>query len=115
MAKIEKVQSSELGVQRINLLWWTVSFIVVLISLANLSIWARNELAKKARIPIEVEISKWEQVVQKTPTYRDSYLKLAILYWQLQEDQKSQVALAIAENLDPNYEETGEIKRLLGY
>ena len=88
---------------------------MVLISLSIFSLWTRNELAKFTREPIEQEIIKWEQLVLVTPTYRDGYLKLATLYWRLDEDEKAKEMLTRAKGIDPNYEETEKLKKDLGY
>ncbi|MBI2405917.1 hypothetical protein HYV21_02595 [Candidatus Microgenomates bacterium] len=103
------------GKQVSKILLWVGGGIILIISFANLTVWSRNVIAQWRREPIEKEIAQWEQIVQETPTYRDGYLKLATLYWKLHEDKKSQEALNRAEEIDPNYEETRELKMRLGY
>lgn len=97
------------------LLLWLGGGVILFISLANLTFWAENKIANEQREPIEAEITKWEEVISRTPTYRDGYLKLATLYWQIKEDEKAEQALSSAEKIDPNYEETEKLRGLLGY
>lgn len=114
MARNKKVTSNMQQVTRKLL----ISFgggIIVLISLSIFSLWAKNEVATFLRTPVEREIKEWEEIVNKTPTYRDGYLKLATLYWRLHEDEKVKENLDIARHLDPNYEGTQTLKKELGY
>lgn len=96
-------------------LLWIGSGIILLISLLNLGLWSKNKIAGWQRQPVEQEITKWEEVVNKTPTYRDGYLKLATLYWKLKDDEKAKTALNRAIEIDPNYKGIEKIKEILGY
>ncbi|MBI3290047.1 hypothetical protein HYZ78_01490 [Candidatus Microgenomates bacterium] len=98
-----------------RVLLWAGAIIILLAALSNLGLWARNEYAKWQREPIETEIKQWEEVVEKTPTYRDGYLKLATLYWKLRQDDKAKAALERAKEIDPNYDATYELEQKLGY
>lgn len=96
-------------------LLWVGGIIVTIITLTNLALWGRNGLATWQREPIEKEIKEWEEIVEKTPTYRDGYLKLATLYWQLRQDDKAKAALERVKEIDPNYGATYELEEKLGY
>mgnify|MGYP001615179234 CR=1 FL=1 len=108
--KVRKVEHTK----RSWLLWLCAAFIL-LAAISNLGLFARNEYAKWQKAPIEAEIKQWEEVVAKTPTSRDGYLKLATLYWKLRQDDKSKAALERAKEIDPNYETTYELQEKLGY
>ena len=112
MAKVKKISRIP---KLSNVLLWFGCGVVIIISLLNLALWARNEIAKKLKSPIEQEITYWEEIINKTPTYRDGYLKLATLYWKLNEDEKAKTALNKATEIDPNYGEVKRLKTKLGY
>lgn len=124
MAKIKTQNSKVPGLakrsgagksQNWNLLLLVGATFIVIVSLINLGLWVRNEIAKSQRASIEQEIAKWKEVVTQTPTYRDGYLKLAALYWKLNEDEKAKEALDRAKDIDPNYEETENLRRTLSF
>ncbi len=96
-------------------LLWLCAIVILLFAISNLALYARNEYAKWQKTPIETEIKQWEEVVAKTPTYRDGYLKLATLYWKLRQDDKAKAALERAHEIDPNYEATYELEQKLGF
>lgn len=58
-------------------------------------------------------IEKWERIVAETPTYRDGYLQLALYYFKLGDKEKAQENLQKALELDPNYEPTKELEKLI--
>lgn len=62
---------------------------------------------------IKSEISFWEKVVANKPNYRDGYLRLALLNAQIYETQKAKNHLEKAKTLDPNFETTKELEKLL--
>lgn len=63
---------------------------------------------------IKNEISFWEKVVSEKPDYRDAYLQLAILNYQIYENEKAKEYLRIALELDPNYEPARKLEKILG-
>lgn len=110
-----KSKSSKVKSQRLNLLLWLGATFIIIITLANFYLWGRNSLANWQREPIQKEIKEWEEVVRETPTYRDGHLKLATLYWKINEDQKAKEAINKAKEIDPNYEPTYKLEEKLGY
>ncbi|MFC1727187.1 tetratricopeptide repeat protein [Patescibacteria group bacterium] len=58
-------------------------------------------------------LSQWEQVVAQKPDYRDGYLYLALLNYQLNQIDQANEYLKIALELDPNYEPTKKMMELL--
>lgn len=60
------------------------------------------------------EIRQWEDVLEKQPGYRDGYLRLALLYYQLSEDSEALNNWQKAWQLDPNNEQVFRVGRALG-
>jgi tetratricopeptide (TPR) repeat protein len=46
----------------------------------------------------------WEKIIISSPTYRDGYLQLAIIYYQLGNADEASKYLSKVYELDPNYE-----------
>lgn len=63
---------------------------------------------------IKNEISFWEKIIAEKPDYRDAYLQLAILNYQIYENEKAQEFIKKALALDPNFAPTRELERLFG-
>ncbi len=62
---------------------------------------------------IRNEIIFWEKVVSERPGYRDGYLQLAILNYQLYENDKAKEYLNKALEIDPNFEVTKELGKII--
>lgn len=60
------------------------------------------------------EIRKWGKITQEFPGYRDAYLKLASLYYQIYQNEKAQENLKKALELDPNFTPARELEKTLG-
>lgn len=58
-------------------------------------------------------IAKWEKFVEENPTYRDGYLRLALYYFKLGENDKVEANLNHALKLDPNFEPTKQLQQIL--
>lgn len=58
-------------------------------------------------------ISAWEKIVAEKPNYRDGYLQLAFLYYKIQEDTKAKENLTKALKLDPNFEPTLKLQKII--
>lgn len=61
---------------------------------------------------IKKKIDYWETVLKTKPNFRDVYLRLSLLYYQLYEDKKAKQAWEKAFYLDPNNEIVREVGRL---
>ncbi len=59
------------------------------------------------------EIAFWEKVILDKPDYRDAYLQLALLNYQSYEKDKAKFYLGKAIELDPNFEPTKELQKIL--
>ncbi len=46
----------------------------------------------------------WEKLIAFSPTYRDGYLQLAVIYYQLGDADKAHEYISKVYELDPNYE-----------
>lgn len=62
---------------------------------------------------IQQEINRWEKITQDFPGYRDAYLKLTQLYFELYQNDKARENLSRAIELDPNFEPTRELEKVL--
>ena len=65
----------------------------------------RNQIISK--------INTWESITDKYQGYKDGYLQLAVLEYQLQNFEKSKLYLRKALKLDPNYKEAIEMGKVL--
>ncbi|MFH0863607.1 MAG: hypothetical protein V1858_00750 [Candidatus Gottesmanbacteria bacterium] len=62
---------------------------------------------------IQNQISYWEKVIFEKPDYRDGYLQLAILNYQIYENQKAKGYLSKAIEIDPNFGPVQEISKII--
>lgn len=62
---------------------------------------------------IRREIDYWQEIVKEKPDYRDAYLKLAVLNWQVYENEKARLFLQKALDLDPNYELGRKVEEII--
>lgn len=92
-----------------------VGALVLLLSVINFSLWTRNYLTRNTRRDVEKEIIFWENLVSQIPTYRDGYLKLAILYNRLGNASKAKESLQKAIDIDPNHGKVSDLKETLGF
>lgn len=53
---------------------------------------------------IKKQIEYWEEIANKKKNYRDAYLKLAVLYFNLGDKKNSLENLKTAIEIDPNYD-----------
>lgn len=63
---------------------------------------------------LQKEITDWEKIKNDLPGYRDAYLQLAKLHWQLYQNDLAKEYLNKALELDPNFEPAKEFKKILG-
>jgi len=79
---------------------------------------AKNLLEKIRNIEeepekIKEEIKKWEEVLKEKPGHRDIYFQIAVLNWQIYQNQEALEAVNKALELDPNFEPAKNFKKLL--
>ncbi len=79
-------------------------------SLSPLKIWQKIQNEPQR---IKEEIVFWEKTVADKPNYRDAYLQLAILNYQIYENQKAKEYLNKALEIDPNFEVTKELGKII--
>lgn len=58
-------------------------------------------------------IAAWEKIIEEKPGYRDGYLQLTYLHYKIYENKKAKEYLEKAIELDPNYEPTRDLEKLL--
>ena len=70
---------------------------------------------EKIRQPgkIRNKITAWEKVLEEKPYYRDILLRLAILNWQIYEDEKAIDYWNRANYLDPNNESVQKVGKII--
>src|SRR5688572_17024816 len=59
------------------------------------------------------DLSFWEQQIQEKPDYRDAYLNLAIINFQIGKLDEARANLARAFEIDPNYERRAKFEAVL--
>lgn len=90
--------------------------VLIAISLISLDIYSNFEKQKdltNEKFKVIREVSFWENEVRVRPYYRDGYMKLALLNFQLKNFNQSRENLDKALVLDPNFEKGKELERLL--
>jgi tetratricopeptide (TPR) repeat protein len=58
-------------------------------------------------------IDAWGKIIQEKPNFRDGYLQLAILHYKIYENEKAKEYLNKALEIDPNYQPTRELEKIL--
>ena len=90
--------------------------VLIAISLISIDIYTNFEKQKdltNEKFKVIKEVSFWENEVRVRPNYRDGYMKLAVLNFQLKNFTESRENLNKALSLDPNFEKGIELDRLL--
>jgi len=62
---------------------------------------------------IREEIVDWEKILGEMPSFKDVFLRLAVLNYQLYNETQARDYFEKAEYLDPNNEEILEIKKII--
>ena|SRR3990167_6247357 len=62
---------------------------------------------------LKEEVVFWEKETEKESNWRDAWLKLSSIYYQLNDLQKAKVAITKTSELDPNYEPTKQLQELI--
>lgn len=75
--------------------------------------YQEKEKVLSERKEVLAKISYWQNVVIEKKGYRDGYFQLAILWYQLGQNDKSQIYLSEALKLDPNFEEGRKLEKVL--
>lgn len=76
--------------------------------------YQENNVLLNQRGKISGEIMYWEQVVNKYTDYRDGYFKLAVLYYQMNNLEKSKENLQNSLKIDPNYAPGRKLEEQIG-
>ncbi len=95
-----------------------VGFLSVLIAISLISIDIYSNFEKQKALTNEKfrvvrEISFWENEVRIRPGYRDGYMQLALLNFQLKNFTEARENLDKALHLDPNFKKGRELERLI--
>jgi len=90
--------------------------VLIAISLISLDIYSNFEKQKdlnNEKFKVLREVSFWENETKVRPNFRDGYMQLAILNFQLKNFTVARQELDKALFLDPNFEKGRELERLL--
>ena len=79
-------------------------------SVLGTSVSQDKQTAQKEKIYQEIQF--WQAIVAQFPNYRDAYLKLAILSWEVHLDGQAIQYLDHAREIDPNNENLKKIEIL---
>lgn len=71
------------------------------------------ESTKEKPKKIREEIDFWEKITEEKPDYRDAYLKLAVLNYQIGQNDETKKYLQKIFALDPHFEPAERLKKLL--
>jgi hypothetical protein len=90
--------------------WLVVGFVsgilLFLVVTLGLKVQAQaGELTKKQQMhdSISAEISHWQQITKQYPQYRDGYFRLALLQYELGNEQLAGISLEKTLTIDPNF------------
>lgn len=95
-----------------------VGFLSVLIAISLISVdiysnFEKQKVLTNEKFKVVREISFWENEVRIRPGYRDGYMQLALLNFQLKNFTEAKENLDIVLALDPNFEKGRELERLI--
>lgn len=62
---------------------------------------------------IKAKIQDWEKILAEKPGYRDAHFQIAVLSWQIYQEEEAREATDKALELDPNFKAAKNFKRLL--
>ena len=86
---------------------------ILIISLDLYSNFRQQEDLTQKRTEVLNQIAFWQSEVKIHPNYRDGYMSLALLNFQLREFDETRKNLDKALKLDPNLEKGRELEKLL--
>ena len=97
--------------ENLKKLFFLFLFILLLVSVS----WPKRDLIWEwqEQKRIEAQILKWERTLEKYPGYRDAYLRLSVLNWRINNEEKAKGHLQKAKELDPNFEMTKELEKIV--
>lgn len=95
-----------------------VGFLSVLVAISLISVdiysnFEKQKMLTNEKFKVVREISFWENEVRIRSGYRDGYMQLALLNFQLKNFTEAKENLDIALFLDPNFEKGRELERLI--
>ncbi len=67
----------------------------------------------KEKVKVYNEVVYWQKQIELYPEYRDAYLYLSILSYQLGDIKQARLNFDKAIEIDPNYERKGEFEKII--
>ena len=97
--------------QMLNKLPKNILFALVFLFVSLVLLYSENRRITSRTLGLQTKAGpkqetayQWEQILIERPDYRDGWIELAALYYNLGEKQKAKEAVARAKDLDPNNE-----------
>ncbi|MBI4064815.1 hypothetical protein HY409_00390 [Candidatus Gottesmanbacteria bacterium] len=78
-----------------------------------LGITSRRKLWEEESQRLQREFAFWKKVAKEKPTYRDAFIQLTLLSYQLGYDKDAKEYLSRVQSLDPNNKYRSELEKLL--
>ncbi len=99
--------------------WILTSSVIILVCLILVSIssyknWKELDSLKAQRSRLLKEESFWKETLHKYPDYRDGYIKLAIVEYELNNKDYSRENIQKALSIDPNYQKAADLEKIVG-
>ncbi|GEM_PF-1802716 len=111
---LERIQQDTIGLVSFLLL---ISLLLVLgIGIVGVDVYRtakQKYYLESERMKLSKQVSYWKQVISKYQNYRDGYLQLALLEYQLGNSEQAKMYVNKALELDPNFEQGKELERIL--
>ena len=85
------------------IIWGVVILVLCVEGLGMYYQVQQMKVVQAQRMIVQTKITKWEQVMLTHPGYRDGYMQLALLYYQLGSKIQTQKEIESALVIDPNF------------
>lgn len=93
------------------------SFLMLIgLAIVGLDVWKNyqgSKLTSEKRQVLVKDKTKWEEILQKHPDYRDGFLALAVIEFRLGNKERSEDYLNKSLEIDPNYEDAKKFEDYL--
>lgn len=97
-----------------------ILFAIVFLLLSLTLLYSENRRIDSRTLGSQIKVGskqetvyQWEQILTERPDYRDGWIQLAALYYQLGNKEKAKEAISQAKNLDPNNENILSFEKFL--
>ena len=101
--------------KKIKLVYLLIA-LVIIGAIGNWQYWQEKKdylAAVEKKTSLETEIKTWEKILAEKPDYRDIYLKLGLLNWMINNQERAKENWDRASYLDPNDKVVQEVGRII--